>query len=219
MAVRKGNKVVLIICAFVFLFAAVFAGINKFSAYDYTPISDTTGLGRFENREYISEKLGFKIDFHGSWVTRNEDKIISDFDSSEKAQYDKDRAAGFYHILRADTPNATAYLDAEKNADVTPEDLSADYFNSNYAESYKAYYDDLYGVSSEYSTIKAEEIPLGGRKIMYFIYAYSVNGNIGGYIEAMFEGGGCLVSVYAYFEGQKGADDAMNLILHKISAV
>ncbi|MGN0596282.1 MAG: hypothetical protein ACI4J1_03005 [Ruminiclostridium sp.] len=219
MAVKKNNKVVLIICAVVLLIAFIFVGINKFSAYDYMPISDSTGLGRFENREYISEKLGFKIDFHGSWITRNEDEVVSDFDSSEKAQYDKDRAAGFYHILRADTPNATAYLDAEKNADVSPEDFSADYFNQNYAESYKAYYDDLYGVSSEYSTIKAEEIPLGGRKIMYYIYAYNVNGNIGGYIEAMFEGGGCLVSVYAYFEGQKGADDAMNLILHKISAV
>lgn len=219
MAVKKNNRVLLIISAVVLLIAAVFAGINKFSAYDYTPISDITGLGRFENREYISEKLGFKIDFHGSWVTQNEKEVIKDFDSDEKAQYDKDRAAGFYHILRADTPNATVYLDAEKNIDVSPEDLSADYFNRNSAEGYKAYYDDLYGISPEYSTIKAEEIDLGGRKMMYRIYAYNVNGNIGGIIEAQFQGGGCLVSVYAYFEGQKGADDAMNLILHKISAV
>ena len=218
---RKSGKTASIIGAVIIFIVFIIAVVNVFVGYsDYTPIRDSTGWGEFEGREYVSEKLGFKIDFHGSWVTQNEDDIISDMEVSEKTEYYSDNESGFRHIIQADTPYSTLYVDVLDNFSYSDTDLSSAAFDRDYADYYKSLYDDRYGVDPSYSTIKSAETTVGGKKMMYWIYAYNMDGLVGGYIDACFNSGASQgINVYGFFSEQQGAEESMDIVLHKITAV
>ena len=218
---RKSSKAANIIVAVIIFIVFIIAAVNVFVGYsDYTPIRDSTGWGEFDGREYISEKLGFKIDFHGSWITQNEDDIISAMEVSDRTEYYADNESGFRHVIQADTPYSTLYVDVLDGFCYSDTDLSSAAFDRDYADYYKSLYDDRYGVDPSYSTIKSAETTVGGEKMMYWIYAYNIDGVVGGYIDACFNNGTSQgINVYGYFDDQQGAEESMDIILHKITAV